>query len=382
MALKGIKVIEIAGLAPGPFCGMILSDFGADVIRVDKANAPPLDRQARGKRSIALNLKSPDGIAILHRLCSKADVLIEPFRPGVMEKLGLGPSTLLSQNPRLIYARLTGFGQSGPYSLMAGHDINYVALTGLLSLLGRHGSNPIPPQNLLADFAGGGLLCAMGIAMALFERERSNMGQIIDASMVEGAAYVGSWIFKSQDMPVWSGVRGKSWFDGGVHYYETYKTKDGKYMTVGALEPQFYQELVNQLANAGVENVPDQFPDDPEVAKNQMADIFLQKTRAEWQAIFDQTDACVTPVLDLGEAPLHQHNAFRGSFIRNAKGQCDPAPAPRLSRTPALDLGSIEEPSIGENTREVLTEIGYKTDEIKQLIQDKVVHQVNSSAKL
>lgn len=344
MALKGIKVIEMAGLAPAPFCGMILSDFGADVIRVDKANAPPLDRQGRGKRSIALNLKSPEGIAVVHRLCAKADVLIEPFRPGVMEKLGLGPSTLLSQNPRLIYARLTGFGQSGPYSLMAGHDINYVALTGLLSLLGRHGSNPIPPQNLLADFAGGGLLCAMGIAMALFERERSNMGQIIDASMVEGAAYVGSWIFKSQDMPVWSGVRGKSWFDGGLHYYETYKTKDDKYMTVGALEPQFYQELINQLANAGVENVPDQFPNDLEVANNQMASIFLQKTQAEWQAIFDQTDACVTPVLGLGDAPLHQHNAFRGSFIRNAEGKYDPAPAPRLSRTPALDLFGWIEP--------------------------------------
>ena len=262
----------------------------------------------------------------------------------------------------------------------------------------------MPPQNLLADFAGGGLICAMGIAMALFERERSRKGQIIDASMVEGAAYVGSWIFKSRDMPVWSGVRGTSWytnnrliffsvqfsiqmfelirFDGGKHYYETYATKDGQYMTVGALEPQFYQELVDKLSNAGIDNIPDQYPDNEQDAKKRMADIFQQKTRDEWRAIFDGTDACVAPVLSLDEAALHPHNVSRKSFVINSKGQYDPAPAPRLSRTPAEPRADLHEPAIGDNSSQVLSEIGYTPEEVAKLIKGNVVHQTAVTSKL
>nr|CAG4648647.1 EOG090X05UC [Polyphemus pediculus] len=382
MALKGVRVIEMAGLAPAPFCGMILSDFGAEVIRIDKSNSPPLDRQGRGKKSLALNLKSKEGLAVVKKLCSGADVLIEPFRPGVMEKLGLGPEVLTKNNPQLIYARLTGFGQNGPYSSMAGHDINYTATSGLLSLLGRKDGLPQPPQNLLADFAGGGLVCAMGIVMALFERGKSNLGQVIDASMVEGAAYVGSWIYKSQDMPIWSGKRGSSWFDGGIHNYETYQTKDGKFMTVGALEPQFYQELSRLLSQAGIEDIPEQYPNDMEAAKARLTEIFLTKTQKEWQAIFDGTDACVVPVSTLEEAPHHPHNVSRGSFIRNANGQYEPTPAPRLSRTPAQPMNHQTEPSIGENSVQVLQQMGYSSADIDELIRSGAIYQAKINAKL
>ena len=230
MALRGLKVIELAGLAPAPVCGMILSDFGAQVIRVDKmGNGLNYDVTARGKRSIALNVKKPEGVDILRKLCQSADVLIEPFRPGVMERLGLGPGLLTQENPKLIYARLTGFGQTGPYKDMAGHDINYLALSGVLSCLGRKTENPLPPVNLLADFAGGSFTCAMGIMAALLERSSSGQGQVIDSCMVEGAAYVGSWLF-AMGPHVWGKPRGENILDSGTHFYETYKTKDGKYL--------------------------------------------------------------------------------------------------------------------------------------------------------
>ena len=230
MALRGLKVIELAGLAPAPVCGMILSDFGAQVIRVDKmGNGLNYDVTARGKSSIALNLKKPEGVDILRKLCHSADVLIEPFRPGVMERLGLGPGPLTQENPKLIYARLTGFGQTGPYKYMAGHDINYLALSGVLSCLGRKTENPLPPVNLLADFAGGSFTCAMGIMAALLERSSSGQGQVIDSCMVEGAAYVGSWLF-AMGPHVWGKPRGENILDSGTHFYETYKTKDGKYL--------------------------------------------------------------------------------------------------------------------------------------------------------
>ncbi|XP_063289508.1 alpha-methylacyl-CoA racemase-like, partial [Pelobates fuscus] len=236
-----VRVLELAGLAPAPFCGMILSDFGAQVIRVDKINSShvPMDTMGRGKRSIALNLKSLNGVDILKSLCKKSDVLLEPFRHGVMESLGLGPEVLLSENPKLIYARLTGFGQSGKYARSAGHDINYVSLSGLLSKLGKKHENPVSPLNLLADFAGGGVICALRITMALLERIQSGQGQVIDSSMVEG-----SFVWKSQKLGLWSRSRGENLLDGGAPFYCTYKTSDGKYMAVGALEPQFYKELL------------------------------------------------------------------------------------------------------------------------------------------
>ncbi|XP_013855128.1 alpha-methylacyl-CoA racemase, partial [Austrofundulus limnaeus] len=248
MALTGVRVIELAGLAPAPFCGMILADFGANVIRVDRTKAPTsLDTQARGKRSVAINLKSPDGVSLLRRLCAHSDVVLEPYRKGVMEKLGLGPNELLAENPRLIYARLTGYGQSGSYSAAAGHDINYIAMSGLLSRLGRSGEKPYAPLNLLADFAGGGLTCALGIVLALLERTKSGRGQIIDASMVEGAAYTGSFVWKSQSIGMWNRGRGENMLDSGAPFYDTYETLDGQYMAVGAIEPQFYKQLLKGL---------------------------------------------------------------------------------------------------------------------------------------
>jgi len=376
MALKGLKVIELAGLAPAPVCGMILSDFGAKVIRVDKVgHGLNYDVTARGKRSIALNLKKAEGVDILRRLCSSADVLIEPFRPGVMERLGLGPAALTQENPRLVYARLTGFGQTGPYKDMAGHDINYLALSGVLSCLGRKTENPLPPVNLLADFAGGSFTCALGIMAALLERASSGQGQVIDSCMVEGAAYVGSWLFASKDMFVWGEPRGHNMLDSGAHFYETYKTKDGKYMSVGAIEPQFYQILLEKL-EASDDELP-QFDNFDEL-KLKLSAIFAQKTRDEWSAIFDGSDACVVPVLDKEEAGHHHHNQTRGAFLPSGM----PRPAPLLSRTPATAAGGPDTLEWGRDTVAVLQEEGFTSHQIEAFIRDSVAQQADTPAKL
>ncbi|CAH2296527.1 alpha-methylacyl- racemase [Pelobates cultripes] len=317
MALAGVRVLELAGLAPAPFCGMILSDFGAQVIRVDKINSShfPMDTMGRGKRSIALNLKSLNGVDILKSLCKKSDVLLEPFRHG------------------------------------------------LLSKLGKKHENPVSPLNLLADFAGGGVICALGITMALLERVQSGQGQVIDSSMVEGAAYLGSFVWKSQKLGLWSRSRGENLLDGGAPFYCTYKTLDGKYMAVGALEPQFYKELLNGL-NLDSSDLPSQmsFSDWPEIRKI-FTEKFEQKTQAEWCHIFDGTDACVTPVVSLNEVTAHQHNKERGSFIINDQGEVSPRPAPLLSRTPAAPDTS-RDPFVGEHTYEVLSEYGFSAKEI------------------
>nr|XP_045249520.1 alpha-methylacyl-CoA racemase isoform X2 [Macaca fascicularis] len=245
MALQGILVLELAGLAPGPFCAMVLADFGARVVRVERPGSHyDVSRLGRGKRSLALDLKQPRGAAVLRRLCARSDVLLEPFRSGVMEKLQLGPEILQRDNPKLIYARLTGFGQSGSFSRLAGHDINYLALSGVLSKIGRNGENPYAPLNLLADFAGGGLMCVLGIMMALFERTRSGKGQVIDANMVEGTAYLSSFLWKTQKSSLWEAPRGQNILDGGAPFYTTYRTADGEFMAVGAIEPQFYELLI------------------------------------------------------------------------------------------------------------------------------------------
>ncbi|NP_001167512.1 alpha-methylacyl-CoA racemase L homeolog isoform X1 [Xenopus laevis] len=366
MALTGIRVLELAGLAPAPFCGMILADFGAKVIRVDKAGSgTTMDTLARGKRSIAVNLKSPEGISLLKKLCKKSDVLIEPFRHGVMENLGLGPDIMLQENPQLIYARLTGFGQSGKYAKAAGHDINYVSISGLLSKLGDKNS-PTPPLNLLADFAGGGLTCALGIVMSLFERTKSGKGQVIDCSMVEGAAYLGSFVWKSQKLGLWSNSPGENMLDGGSPFYSTYKTADGKFMAVGAIETQFYAELLKGL-ELDASELPHQmsFSDWPEMKKI-FAQKFREKTQAEWGRIFDGTDACVTPVLCFDDVALHQHNEERGSFICDDQGELSPRPSPVLSRTPAAPTSS-RDPLVGEHTHEILAEYGFSEREISDL---------------
>ncbi|XP_037229121.1 alpha-methylacyl-CoA racemase [Falco biarmicus] len=383
MALSGVRVLELAGLAPAPLCGMILADFGAWVVRVDRAprSAVATDVQGRGKRSLALNLKRPPGAAALRRLCCGADVLIEPFRHGVMEELGLGPEILLQENPRLIYARLTGFGQTGKYARSAGHDINYLALSGVLSKLGRKDENPYAPINLLADFAGGGVMCALGIITALYERTKSGKGQIVDASMVEGVAYLSSFLWKSQNLGLWNRPRGENLLDGGAPFYETYKTSDGKYMAVGAIEPQFYEQLINGLG-LGSHELPSQlsFSDWPEM-KKKFASIFAQKTQAEWCSIFDGTDACVTPVLSFDDVASHQHNKQRSSFIRNDQEEISPRPAPVLSRTPAVPSFK-RDPFIGEHTEEILLEYGFTKQEIDKLYSDKVIEFSKPKANL
>ncbi|XP_054714306.1 alpha-methylacyl-CoA racemase-like isoform X2 [Uloborus diversus] len=307
-----------------------------------------------------------------------ADVLLEPFRPGVMEKFEMGPTELCKKNPRLIYARLTGFGQNGPFSKMAGHDINYIAISGVLSTLGRSSDTPYHPINLLGDFAGGGLMCALGICLALLERQNSGKGQIIDANMVEGAAYVSSWLWTTRKpdfpVPLWVNSRGKNILDGGYHFYRTYKTKDDKYMAVGALEPQFYSALIKGLKLDEAEY--SQFSD-PEICQKKFAEIFASKTQAEWCEIFNYTDACVTPVVPLENAQDHEHNSANKSFVNDGNAHF-PISAPRLSRTPGqIDL---KEPLVGEHTIEILQEEGFKESEIEALLKEEVVYSTIKSS--
>ncbi|XP_066940541.1 alpha-methylacyl-CoA racemase isoform X3 [Macrobrachium rosenbergii] len=379
MALRGTRVVELAGLAPAPFCGMILSDFGANVIRVDKPSGPHIDRSGRGKRSVVLDLKKREGINIVKRMCANADVLIEPYRPGVMEKIGLGPVELMKENPKLIYARLTGFGQTGPYANMAGHDINYVAISGLLSILGRKEGKPTPPINLLADFAGGGLMCAFGIALALLERSNSGLGQVIDANMVEGAAYTGSWLYSSRDLYIWGKPRGCNWLDSGVHFYDTYETSDGKYMAVGAIEPQFYQQFITLL---GLTTGDVGQLDDPDEMKKIISKRFSEKTQGEWTKVFEGKDACVTPVLSMDEAANHPHNVDRGSFIKASDGHFEPRPAPLLSRTPGIVVEGAIPPKVGQHTCEVLSELGYSKQDIDELLKNDIAEQLIEKANL
>jgi alpha-methylacyl-CoA racemase len=366
-ALQGIRVVEMAGLAPAPFCGMILADFGADVVRVDRVGAGSMDQLARGKRSIAVNLKSSDGVETVLRLIERADVLLEPYRPGVMERLGLGPEVATKRNPRLVYARLTGFGQDGPYASMAGHDTNYIAISGALSLIGRKGERPLPPVNLLGDFAGGGMLCALGISLALLERAHSGKGQIVDAAMVDGAAYLSTFVYKFRNSGMWRDERGTNMLDGGAPFYETYRTRDGEYLSVGAIEPQFYAALLHGLG-VDAAAMPHQMDQSkwPETGAR-FAVIFATKTRAEWCAIFDGTDACVAPILNLGEVADHPHNVARRLLIPDAKGKLEPAPAPRLSRTPGD--GGRPLPEVGEHTRAVLAEYGFPDADVARLIE-------------
>ncbi|XP_059865606.1 alpha-methylacyl-CoA racemase isoform X2 [Delphinus delphis] len=382
MALQGVSVVELAGLAPGPFCGMVLADFGAQVVRVDRPGTRgDLSRMGRGKRSLAVDLKHPRGAAVLRSLCARADVMLECFRPGVMEKLQLSPEILQRENPKLIYARLSGFGQSGRFSRVAGHDINYLALSGVLSRIGRSGEAPYAPLNLLADFGGGGLMCALGILMALFERTRSGKGQVIDANMVEGTAYLSSFLWKTQQTGLWGQPRGQNMLDGGAPFYATYRTADGGFMAVGALEPQFYELLLRGLGLKSDE-LPSQMSitDWPEM-KKKFADIFAKKTKAEWCQIFDGTDACVTPVLTFEEVTHCGHHKDRGSFIIDSEQDVSPRPAPQLSNTPAVP-SSKRDPFVGEHTEEILKEFGFSQEEISQLKSDKIIESNKPRANL
>ncbi len=376
--LDGLRVIEMAGLAPSPFCGMILSDFGAQVTVVDRPvkGAPeipnimeknPFDR---GKRSIRVNLKAREGVQIVQKMMRGADVLLEPYRPGVMEKLGLGPSEAFVENPRLVYARLTGWGQSGPWAGAAGHDIDYIALSGALSLFRRPGDPPLPPSNVLGDFAGGGLLCALGILLALAARERTGQGQVVDAAMVDGASYLCTQFYGLLANHLMTLDIGKNMLDGGAPYYQTYKTADGGFMAVGAIEERFYPEFLQGL---GLD--PDTLPERNDTSrwpemKARFAEAFLTRTREEWTRVFEARDACVAPVLGLDEAGAHPHNQARGLLTR-LDGVLQPAPAPRLSSTP----GRADRPGRprGSETREVLEESGLSKEEVLALMKRGVV---------
>jgi alpha-methylacyl-CoA racemase len=376
--LDGIKVVEMAGLAPSPYCGMILADFGADVVVVDRPtkgmpeipNVMARNPFDRGKRSIRINLKTTEGLGILRRMMQGADVLIEPYRPGVMEGLGLGPQEALALNPRLVYARLTGWGQDGPYVRLAGHDINYIALSGALSLFRRKGERPLPPCNILGDFAGGGMLCGLGILLALIERGKSGKGQVVDAAMVDGATHLLTYFFGLVAHGLMTPDIGTNMLDGGAPYYQTYETADGKFMAVGAIEARFYDLLIEGL---GLE--PSSLPPQndqvrwPELTAC-FAEVFRTRTRDDWTAIFEGKDACVAPVLELHEVSFHAHNRVRGLFT-NLAGVSQPAPTPRLSRTPgaATKAGAPR----GAETREILEALGYSPGEVDEYYRKSIV---------
>lgn len=370
--LSGTRIIEIAGLGPGPYAGMLLADLGADVIRIDRAgnvsggdpSNPPQDILARGRRSVGVDLKHPDGVATVLDLLADADALIEGFRPGVMERLGLGPEVCLEHNPRLVYGRMTGWGQEGPYAHTAGHDINYIALAGALEPLGRAGQQPTPPINLVGDFGGGGMMLAFGICAALVEVGRSGEGQVIDAAMVDGAASLMSMTWSFKAMGIWRDERGTNMLDTGAHFYDTYETADGRYVSIGSIEPQFYAELLRLTGLEG-EELPHQMDKTQWTAlKQRLADIFRTKTRDEWCELMEGTDVCFAPVLSMDEAPQHPHIADRGTFTEVA-GVTQPAPAPRFSRTP----GSIDRPPphAGQDTDEVLADCGLTEERIAEL---------------
>ncbi|GAA5877483.1 hypothetical protein JCM1840_003864 [Sporobolomyces johnsonii] len=407
LPLAGVRVLELAGLAPAPFAGMVLADFGADVVRVDRAGTSfNVDVLTRGKRSIAVLLKSPDGIALLRKLLSppapaapatswRADVLIDPFRPGVLERLGLAPAELLEANPRLIIARLTGFRRTGPYANMAGHDINYVALSGVLPLLGRKGDKPYFPANLLADFAGGGMIAVVGIFAALLERARSGKGQIVEIDMVTGTRYVSSFpLVMSQpalNLPLWNEARGQNYLDGGAPWYEVYETKDGGYMSVGALENHFYRTFLETfLASLPADLIPSPAPSPADQLDRTtwpslstfLTAAFRSKTRQEWTDLFLGTESCCVPVLDKhevdpdgrgpGESDVREEEQVRGGG-----GGGIPVAAPRLTRTPAKTASSwglgevFLEP--GRDTREVLGAAGLAEEEVARLAKVGVV---------
>jgi alpha-methylacyl-CoA racemase len=373
--LEGIRIVELAGIGPGPFCAMLLSDMGAEIIRVDRAAMVGLDTDrdgndsrfnllARGRRNIAVDLKNPAAVDAVLRLIDQADALLEGFRPGVMERLGLGPDLCLARNPKLVYGRMTGWGQDGPIAHIAGHDINYIALSGVLHSIGEAGGPPVPPLNLVGDFGGGALYLAMGVLAGIISARATGKGQVIDCSMVEGSASLMMMMYGALASGAWREERGQNRTDGGAHYYQVYETKDGEYVSVGAIEPQFYALL---LKHTGLqdEDLPPQtdrtrWPEMQERLKR----IFKSKTRAEWTEIMQQTDICFAPVLRMSEAIEHPHNRHRSSFVE-VDGIAQPGPAPRFLGTPTR----VQRPParVGEHTEAILRDWAFSAAEIAEL---------------
>ncbi len=376
--LAGVKILEIQGIGPGPFAAMVLADMGADVLRIDRVQnvnpnpgeEPPGDLLSRGRRSVGVDLKNPDGVAAVLKLVEQADVLLEGFRPGVMERLGLGPDVCLERNPRLVYGRMTGWGQTGPLAHAAGHDINYIALAGTLHPIGRAGEKPLPPLNLVGDFGGGGMLLAFGIVTALVERSKSGRGQVVDAAMVDGAALLATMMHSFRHMGVWRDERGTNLLDTGSHFYDTYETADGEFVSIGSIEPQFYQELLRLTGLEG-EDLPRQLDRSAwGPLSERLTEIFKSKTRDEWCEIMEGTDVCFAPVLSMGEAYEHSHNIARGTFVEVA-GKRQPGPAPRFSRTSAEISRPPAHP--GQHTDEALADWGFPAEEITRLREVKAV---------
>ncbi|OHV39014.1 MULTISPECIES: CaiB/BaiF CoA transferase family protein [Pseudofrankia] len=364
-ALRGFRVVELAGIGPGPFAAMMLSDMGAEVLRVDRADAvgteaPLWDVNARGRRSVGIDLKHPDGREAVLRLVERADVLIEGFRPGVTERLGLGPDDCLARQPRLVYGRMTGWGQEGPYAQAPGRDINYVALAGTLGMIGPAGAPPVPPLNVVGDFGGGGLLLAFGIVCALLEAGGSGRGQVVDAAMVDGAALLAGMIHGLRAAGDW-GERGTNLLDGGAWFYDAYETADGRYVSVGAIDPRARRQLAELT---GVDPGPKDDRSSWPATKARLAAVIRTRTRDEWCAVLEGTDACFAPVLDPDEAPAHPHNRHRATFTE-VGGVVQPAPAPRFSRTPPAVAGPP--PAPGQHTEEALADWGFSVEEVARL---------------
>ncbi len=375
--LDGKQIIEIAGIGPGPFCAMVLADLGAEVIRVDRASAvpdefpdgPSMDLLNRGRDSIAVDLKKEEGVETVLRLVENADALIEGFRPGVAERLGIGPEKCLNRNPKLIYGRMTGWGQYGSYSQMAGHDINYIALSGVLGLIGREDESPVPPVNLIGDFGGGGMLLALGICAALVETAESGKGQVVDAAMTDGSALLATMVHSFAAMGIW-GKRGTNMLDTGAPFYDVYECADGEYISLGSIEPQFYSELM-RITGLENEDMPSQMDrTNWGQAKKRIKEKILSKSREEWVQLMEGSDVCFAPVLSIDEAIQHPHNRERETFVE-ISGVMQPAPAPRFSRTPS-EISSPP-PHPGQQTDQILSQQGFSKEEIDSLKENKVV---------
>lgn len=366
--LQGIRVIEIAGLGPGPFCAMLLADLGADVLRIERATGsglfdPKFDLSNRGKRSVVLDLKKPEGVAAVLKLVESADILTEGFRPGVMERLGLGPDICLARNPKLVYGRMTGFGQTGPLAKVAGHDINYIAMSGALHAIGGP-DKPVPPLNLVGDFGGGALYLAFGLMAALIDAGRSGKGQVVDATMIDGAASLMTMMYGMAAAGSWDDRRYTNLVDGGAHFYDTYETADGRHVSIGSIEPQFYAELIRLAgldpAEFAAQNDKAEWPR----MKARLVEVFRTKTRDEWCSLMEGSDVCFAPVLSMFEAPEHPHNRERGTFIE-VDGVVQPGPAPRFSRT--APGRPTPPPAPGAHTDQGLADWGFSADEIAAL---------------
>ena len=384
--LTGYRIIEIAGIGPGPFAAMLLADMGAEVIRVERAGAvrgpipdgPHFDVLLRGRRNVAIDLKHPDGVEALLTLVETADALIEGFRPGVMERLGIGPDACRERNPKLVFGRMTGWGQEGPYAQAAGHDINYISLAGALAHFGRAGEPPVPPLNMVGDFGGGGMFLAYGVVCGLLEAQRSGQGQVVDTAMVDGTAVLMSmfWAFRSIGMHD-ENARGTNLLDTGAHFYDVYRCSDGEYISLGSIEPQFYAELLRLTGLDGDEQFARQM-DRAEwpALKNRLTELFARRTRAEWCELMEETDVCFAPVLTMSEAAQHPHNVERNTFI-DVAGTVQPAPAPRFSRT-APDVARPPAHA-GAHTVEVLADWGVDSAQIDAWTATGAVKQAESA---